>query len=121
VPTILVDITNQTAGAEEQIDVPNGHIFTGYFLAIRLVTDATVGNRQLTVDVRDAGDNVVYTAGAAATQAASLDVTYYAHPAGDPVLPDIWVPAGGDIRIYDSAAISASDNITLRGWATAST
>lgn len=93
----------------------------------KLVSDATVGNRQLDVLVTDASDNELAKFVAGAVQAASLTRTYLfapQHPqetaftnalmlralAGDLVLP-----AGFKVRIFDSAAIAAAtDDLTLR-------
>lgn len=112
----VIDITEQSAGNDEIITVPAGHIYVPNFIAIRLVTDVTVGNRQLTIEARDPGNNIVYTADAAATQAASLDIIYYAHAAGDPLLPEMSIPEGGDLHFFLSAAGAPGDDITLRGW-----
>ena len=113
--TTIIDITNQTTGNEETITVPTHHVYLPNFIAVKLVTDATVPVRQLTVEVLDAGANVIYTADAAATQAASLTVTYFVHPAGDPILPIMQIPAAAAIRFFLSSNPAAGDDITLRG------
>ena len=100
--------------------MPTHHVYLPNFIAVRLVTDATAGLRQLTIEVLDAGSNIVYTADAVATQDLSLDVTYYVNPAGDPILPIMQIPAGGSIRFFLSANGAAGDDITLRGWVIAS-
>ncbi len=108
--------------------VPAGHEWEIHGLGAALVTTATVGNRQIVVDVRDAGDNVVIRIVAGATQAASLTRTYHAAPTlpaaaafvGNaltmPFPEKVLIPAGWDIRVWDSAAIdAAADDLSV--WA----
>lgn len=93
----------------------------------KLISTATVGNRQMDVLITDASDNIIAKFVAGAVQAASLTREYIfapQHPqetaftggvmlralAGEMVLP-----AGYKARVYDSAAIdAAADDLTVR-------
>jgi len=93
---------------------------------VSLVTSATVGNRQLTVQILD-GSDVVYEAHAGAVQAASGTVAYNFSEGNaretTAVNGVLDVPLPGNfaldptysIRVYDSAAIdAAADDMTVR-------
>lgn len=87
---------------------------------VELVTTATVGNRQLSVVITDAADDVIARIDAGAVQAASLTRNYLfavgvARELGFvntaylqvPLVP--WIlPAGYKIRVYDSTAVDAA-------------
>ena len=85
--------------------------------SILLTTTATVGNRQLRIQVEDGAANVLYEADTAAVVAASqTDVVHLTHATGDPVIPlsQVVVPSGGVIRVWDSAAIDVLDTVKVR-------
>lgn len=98
------------------------------FITASLISTATVGNRQMRLEIGD-GTNLFWFKNWGLVQAASLTRTYYAGPS----LPDdtafdaggrtrillepsrIILPAGWTIRVYDSAAIAAAaDDLTVR-------
>lgn len=94
---------------------------------VSLVTTATVGNRQMTVQALDSSDNVIAGARAGAVQAASLTRIYNFAP-GMPQdtafrdtdylavsLPVILLAPGQKLRVYDKAAIAAAaDDMIVR-------
>jgi hypothetical protein len=86
---------------------------------IELTTTATVGNRQITVDMLDSANDVIGSFVAGANQAASLGRNYMFAPMLQLMtafsgvylsfpLPPFFLPAGYKIRVYDSAAIAAA-------------
>ena len=93
----------------------------------KLISTATVGNRQLDVNITDDSDNVLLKYKAGAVQAASLTEEYVfapSHPQETGFTANVMLralgenivlPAGYKIRIYDSAAIdAAADDLTIR-------
>jgi hypothetical protein len=93
---------------------------------VSYVSTATVGNRQIRIDVLDAAAAVKARVTAGTTQAASLTRTYTAGLGlGDAVafvdgnltisLPQMVLGPAESIRIYDSAAIAAAaDDVVMR-------
>jgi hypothetical protein len=112
--------------SDKTLTVPAGKAWVLQFLSVNLVTTATVGNRQLRVEIGD-GTNLLWFKEFGAVQAASLTRDYYA--ASD--LPDDTsfdgdgrirmqleahvLPPGYTVRIYDTQAIdAAADDMTVR-------
>ena len=122
-------IADVTANASSKVfAVPAGHEYELFAIGVSLVTTATAGNRQIVIDFRDATDNLIARIVAGATQAASLTRTYHAAPTlpsaaafvGNaltmPLPQGLVLPAGFDIRVWDSAAIdAAADDMSV--WA----
>jgi len=91
---------------------------------VRLSTTATVGNRQIVLEVLTAAADVIFAVYAGVVQAASLVRRYTMHvgsghdaafmPAAAegvahiPIPNNLTIPAGGSLRIRDSAAIAAA-------------
>ena len=87
---------------------------------VKLISTATVGNRQVDVLITDAADLPMAKLVAGAVQAASLTREYIFAPANPQetgftngvmfrALPDqLTLPAGYKVRVYDSAAIAAT-------------
>jgi hypothetical protein len=93
---------------------------------VKLVTTATVGNRQIRFTVTDPSGNEVGYISAGAVQAASLTRSYgflqgiYRETAfidgmiQIPIPVDLYLPAGSTVRFHDSAAIAAAaDDMTV--------
>lgn len=112
--------------SDKTLTVPTGRLWRLQMLAVKLITTATVGNRQMTVVLGD-GTNVLWTKNFGAVQAASLTRQYYgawdlpndaAFDANGNIRMALagWVlPAGYTIRVYDSAAIAAAaDDLEIR-------
>lgn len=114
--------------SDKTFTVPAAKEWELSFVACSLVTTATVGNRQLRIEIGD-GTNLFWFKDWGIVQAASLTRTYYAGPS----LPDdtafdaggrtrillepsrIILPAGWTVRVYDSAAVAAAaDDLTVR-------
>lgn len=108
------------------LTVPAGKVAEIQYMHVRLVSTATVGNRQLVALVRDGDDTLVADYHAGATQAASLTRDYAFHqgqyretsfvdgsiqvsiPTNFMMLP------GWDLRVYDSGAVdAAADDMTV--------
>ena len=109
--------------------VPAGAEWHVISASILMVTDATVGNRLMTMLITDASDVTVIQYVAGAVQAASLTRTYLFAPAHPnetaftnlvmlrSLSDQLMIPAGFKIRIFDSAAVAvATDDMTVRLW-----
>jgi len=109
------------------LTVPAGYEYQVLFLFVEYISNATAGNRQIVVDIRDQADAVIGRVVAGATQAASLTRRYMFGPSladlgafrnttylMTPFPPTIFLPAGYDLRVYDTAAISATDDFTVQ-------
>ena len=121
---VTADVTADDS--DKTIAVTASKVWQLLSIQVSLATTAAVGDRQMTVDVTDASDNLLARMRAGVTQAASLTYTYTFgvglsdQPAvlslhlTTPLLPLI-LPAGYKIRVYDSAAIAAAaDDMTVR-------
>lgn len=84
---------------------------------VAFTADATVGNRQLQVDILDGAGAVLYTAQAGALVAASGTAKATFSPGVPfttsgylfvPLPKKILIPTGGTVKVYDSAAIAAA-------------
>ena len=123
--TVVGDATANDS--DKTYTVPAGRAYTVRSIGVRLVTDATVGNRQLDILITDASDNLHLKFAAGAVQAASLtrdyvfgpglpnDTAFAAGAMARAIPQDLVVPGGFKIRVYDSAAIAAAaDDLTVR-------
>lgn len=124
-PTQQSDVTLNDS--DKTFTVPTGHIWILKFITAQLITDATVGNRQIRIEIGD-GTNLLWAKNAGAVQAASLTRYYdFASDRDDQaafddnnrirtrIPPELALPAGYTIRIYDSAAVAAAtDNLAIR-------
>ena len=124
-PVLTID-----AGADDSdklIAVPAAKQWIVQSIAVNLISTASVGNRQMRVDIRDGSANLLASVAAGAVQAASLtrDFTFApglvnqtafvdnilitSFPEGIILLPTY------DVRVYDSAAIdAAADDMIVR-------
>lgn len=120
---IFDDVVNNS---DKPFVVPAGRRYKLYHAFIELITTATVGNRQMALEVQDDSANVVFRSLAGTTQAASLTREY--HFAPNPVReaafvngqimvptpPDLILLPGWTLRVYDTAAIdAAADDMTV--------
>ena len=123
----MVQADEALDGSDKTITVTAGRDWMIQSLRAELTTTATVGNRQIAVQIRDDSDDVIAEVRAGATQTASLTRSYHFGPH----LPDLtsfrdtdWistpidpliVPAGYDIRIFDNNAVdAAADDLVVR-------
>lgn len=107
--------------------VPAGKQWHVRGIGVRLVTTATVGNRQLDVYITDDADNLLAKYVSGSVQAASLTRDYVFAP-GQPndtafvnaamvraLAAGLVLLAGYKVRVFDSAAIdAAADDMTVR-------
>ena len=106
--------------SDKAFTVPAGYEWIVKSVSVKLVSDVSVGNRQIALEFRDDSDVVIYSVRAGAVQAASLTRYYnFAMGAADlaafrdtdylsNAMPEIHLLAGYDIRVYDKAAIAAA-------------
>lgn len=118
---------NATLNSSNKVfTVPAGEVWKLNFAHVILITDATVGNRQMEMDISDSAGNLMISVSAGATQAASLTREYHflqgtfretafvASELQTPFGGDIYMSAGWTIRFRDSAAIAAAtDDMTV--------
>jgi len=106
--------------------VPNGEMWKLNWARMLYVSDATVGNRQAELLVKDEAGNSVYGVKAGAVQGASVTRTYnfvqqVSHEAAfvateiqAPIPADLYLPAGFTLQLWDSSAIAAAaDDVTV--------
>lgn len=74
--TILHTYDDTANDSDKSFVVPAGRIWTLKWAHVRLTTTATVGNRQLRMQVQDDSANTVFDIHAGAVQAASLERHY---------------------------------------------
>jgi len=98
------------------------------WLWVELATTATVGDRQIVVELQDSAADVIAQWRAGAVQAASLTRYYCFAPSNadltafrdtdylmTPIPPTIILPAGYIIRVYDNNAVAAAaDDLVLQ-------
>jgi hypothetical protein len=118
----VVTVSDETADdSDKTITVPARYEYQVLWIWIELTTTATVGDRQLQIDLRDAADDVIGQVRVGAVQAASLTRYYMLAPAladhgafrdtdylMTPLPPTVFLPAGYDIRIFDNNAVAAA-------------
>ena len=120
-PGTLRSITGTDPAANVSISetVPTGARWRVHALAVTLVTDANVANREVSITFDD-GTTVYAVAAAGANQAASLTRRYTAARGGvrgaaataaeiSIALPDLWLPAGHRIKTV-TTNFQAGDN-----------
>ncbi len=124
-PVLTLDIA--TDDSDKLIVVPAAKQWIIQSVAVNLISTATVGNRQMRVDIRDGSANLLASVAAGAVQAASLtrdftfapglvnqtafvdDTLITSFPEGIILLPTY------DVRVYDSAVIDvAADDMIVR-------
>ncbi len=121
VPGIVVtsDVVENDSDKTLDVGTTIGSGFVLKLLGVRveLATTATVGNRQLAVEVLDSAGDVVLSADAAAVQAASLTGVYDFHASSLTAtlggilherMPETWLDDRMSLHIYDSAAVAAA-------------
>lgn len=126
VPVIDRAVDTTANDSDKSFLVPNGEMWGLNSIFVVLVTDATVGNRQIVFEAMNTDGVVVGRISAGATQAASLTRRYlgmqgtYRETAfintdiQIPIPQDSFLPAGFSLHVYDSAAISPTgDDMTV--------
>lgn len=124
-PVLLTD--TDANDSNKTFTVPTGYIYEILYGQIIMVTDGTVGNRQMVIQILDDADVEVATIRAGAVQAAST-TRYYEFVQGVPretsfiddsinvAIPDEFIALPGyDIVIKDIDAIAATtDDMTVQ-------
>lgn len=113
--------------SDKTFTVPAGKMWDVRSIYAKLVTTATVGNRQLDIVFADASANIIGKYQSAAAVAASLTREWLFAPGNPaengftnawmlrPMSSNVMLPAGYTIRVYDSAAVdAAADDLTVR-------
>ena len=126
-PNIVQQADAALNDSDKTLTVPAGKQWGLRSVYAKLISTATVGNRQMDVLVTDGSDNIVAKFVAGAVQAASLTREYVFAPAQPQetgfttgvmlraLAGDLVLPAGYKVRVYDSAAIdAAADDLTVR-------
>ena len=105
--------------SDKVIAVPDEEIWELLGIYVDLSTTATVGDRQLEIQIRDDAGAILLRVEFAEVQAASISNKRYAmaqrlvaevHIAGEMIfeqLPLIRLPGGYDIRVFDSGVVDA--------------
>lgn len=119
--TIVLVADEAVDDSDKTITVPARFEYQILWVWVEMVTDATVGARQLQIDLRDTADDVIGQFRPGVTQTASLTRYYMFAPSladllgfrdtdylMTPINPTIFLPAGFDIRIFDNNAVAAA-------------
>lgn len=95
------------------------------WLLCKVVSNGTVGNRQIELRIKNAAGTVLYSIAAGAVQAASVTRDYLFLPGCSreaafvgtgittPIPPDVVIPNDGSIQLIDTAEIAAADTYAL--------
>lgn len=117
-PTLSAEETADDS--DKALTVPAGKVWIFQSLRVEFTATATVGNRQVAVQVRDDTADVVFEVVAGAVQAASEARNYHFAPQVADLtafrdtdflstpMPALVLPAGYDIRIFDNNAVDAA-------------
>jgi len=114
--------SDETANdSDKTFTVPADTEWQVLWVWVEYTSTATVGDRQLVMELQDDSNDVIGQIRVGATQAASLTYYYTIGPAladldavrdGDwimtPHMPTIVLPAGYQVRIYDNNAVAAA-------------
>ena len=111
----------ETADDSDKVfTVPAREVWQILWIWVEFASDATVGDRQLELLIRDGSDDTVLQIPVGAVQAASLTRNYLMAPGMADLtafrdttflmtpLPPIMLPGGYDVRIYDNNAVAAA-------------
>lgn len=125
------DITTQSEAtandSDKAVTVTAGRSWRMVLIQVAFTATATVGTRTLLVEIRDAADAVILTLKHSSNAITASEVMTFqwfvgallvaptdGAITGTQEMPDLLLPAGWDIRCYDSAAVdAAADDMTL--------
>lgn len=119
-------VTNAAVGNDKNLAVPANARWIVLHGMVTLTSTATAGNRQLTGQIRDVGNNVLFEVRAGLVQAASVvrrwaiagvplrDSTFIGDLAQVPLPVPCIVPPGGNLRLYDVTAVDALDTLAYQ-------
>ena len=115
-------VSDETADdSDKSFTVPANYMYQVLWIWVELTTTATVGNRQMVVELQDDGADIIAQWRAGAVQAASLTRYYCFAPSNadltafrdtdylmTPIPPTVVLPASYVIRVYDNNAVAAA-------------
>ena len=125
--SLIVESDTELNDSNKTIVVPTGYVYEILYCGVKLISDGTVGNRQMVLLITDEDDAQIIEFPAGSTQAASL-TRYYNFTQGGahessfvnttlniPICDELVVPEGYKIVIKDSAAVAATgDDMTVK-------
>lgn len=126
--TVALEADETANDSDKTITVTAGQLWQVLNIRLEFTTTATANNRQIVIQWRDDGDDVVGEVKAGVTQAASLTYYYEFGPAladlttlrdsdwiMTPLPPTLFLPAGYNLRIYDNNAVdAAADDLVIQ-------
>jgi hypothetical protein len=111
---------------DKTITVPAGYEWQVLWVYVEYTSDANAGARQLQLNIRDAGGNLIGQVRPGVTQAASLTYYYMFGPSladltavrdtdfiMTPFPPTIFLPAGYSVQVLDNNGVSALDDFNF--------
>ena len=118
--TLGLDAEETTNDCDKSFAVPANTERIIKSIWVEMISTATVGNRQMEIQIQDNASDIIGSIRAGAVQAASLTRNYLFAP--DLVdltafrdtdhlttpIPELWLPASYTIRVFDNAAIDAA-------------
>lgn len=120
-------ITDEAVGNDKVFNVPAGTEYQILWIYAELTTTATVGDRQIEIDIRDNNADVIGQVRPGVTQAASLTYNYMFAPSladltairdtdflMTPFPPTVFLPAFYQIRIFDNNNVDVADTINVQ-------
>ena len=118
--TVDLVVDEAADDSDKTVTVTASQLWQILNIRVELVTTATVGDRQIEIQVRDTADDIVLNILPGTAQAASLTYVYSFAPAFPdltavrdtnyvltPLHPTCLLPAGYDLRIWDNNAVAA--------------
>lgn len=121
--SMIVDSSTGAGQNTKSLTVPSRKSWRVLWAWATVVSDATVGNRQVVLEVQDTAANVIYQKRAGAVQAASLTRYYLFAPGAADLtavrdtdwlsspITALYLPEGYIVRIYDEANIDSTDEV----------
>ena len=83
-------------------------------IRVEFTATATVGTRQLTIEVQDASSDIVYSKDGGTVVASASLTQHYAHEGAEVTMPKLTLPPGFILHVFDSAVIDpAADDMIV--------
>jgi hypothetical protein len=120
-------LPDEAVGNSKVFDVPSGTEYQVLWVFVELTTTATVGDRQVQIDIRDNAGDIIGQIRPGATQAASLTYEYMFAPSladltavrdtvylMTPFPPTVFLPAFYSIRVFDNNNVDVLDTLNVQ-------